>query len=127
MSKGARYIAGIHSVRTALKHGADRLQAIWYDARRNDRRLGQLLSEARKSGVSLQATDRSELDRLAGSTRHQGVVARADMPAALGRMPSIRCFRSCRSRRFCWSSTVCRIRTTWEPVCVPRMQPACMP
>ena len=84
MSKGARYIAGIHSVRTALKHGADRLQAIWYDARRNDRRLGQLLSEARKSGVSLQATDRSELDRLAGSTRHQGVVARVDMPAALG-------------------------------------------
>ncbi|WP_457666230.1 23S rRNA (guanosine(2251)-2'-O)-methyltransferase RlmB [Thiolapillus sp.] len=84
MSKNARYIAGLHPVRAALKHGADRLQAIWYDARRNDRRLGQLLSEARQSGVSLQAADKSELDRLAGSTRHQGVVARADIPAALG-------------------------------------------
>ena len=83
MSKGARYIAGIHSVRAALKHGAEKLQGVWYDPRRNDRRLGQLLSEARKLGVSLQASDKAELDRLAGNTRHQGIVARAEQPAAL--------------------------------------------
>ncbi|HID44582.1 MAG TPA: 23S rRNA (guanosine(2251)-2'-O)-methyltransferase RlmB [Chromatiaceae bacterium] len=84
MSKHSRYIAGIHSVRTALKHGADRLQGIWYDSRRNDRRLGQLLSEARKLGVQVQAAEKFELERLAGGAQHQGVLARVDMPAARG-------------------------------------------
>ncbi|WP_456377660.1 23S rRNA (guanosine(2251)-2'-O)-methyltransferase RlmB [Thiolapillus sp.] len=84
MSKSSRYVAGIHSVRTALKHGAEQIQGIWFDSRRNDRRLGQLLSEARKSGMQVFATDKTELERLAPGARHQGVVARVAMPAARG-------------------------------------------
>ena len=84
MSKNSRHIAGIHSVRTALKHGAEQIQGIWFDSGRNDRRLGQLLSEARKSGVQVLATDKAELERLAPGARHQGVVARTTMPAARG-------------------------------------------
>jgi 23S rRNA (guanosine2251-2'-O)-methyltransferase len=83
MSDGARVIAGIHSVRAALKHGADQVQRIWFDARRNDRRLGQLLSRARKLSVELVSTDKAELDRLAQGGRHQGVVAQVKMAAAL--------------------------------------------
>ncbi|WP_456413382.1 23S rRNA (guanosine(2251)-2'-O)-methyltransferase RlmB [Thiolapillus sp.] len=84
MSKNSRYVAGIHSVRAALKHGAEQIQGIWFDSRRNDRRLGQLLSQARKSGVQIFATDKAELEQLAPGARHQGVVARTAMPAARG-------------------------------------------
>lgn len=84
MSGNSRYVAGIHGVRAALKHGADKLQGVWFDARRNDRRLGQLLSEARKLGVQVLASDKLGLDRLASGAQHQGVVARVDMPAARG-------------------------------------------
>lgn len=84
MSKDSRYIAGIHSVRTALKHGADQLQGIWFDSKRNDRRLGQLLSEARKLGVQVLATDKAGLEQLVANTRHQGIVAKVAVPAARG-------------------------------------------
>jgi 23S rRNA (guanosine2251-2'-O)-methyltransferase len=82
MSEEARYIAGIHSVRAALKHGAGQVQRIWFDARRNDRRLGQLLSQARKLHVDLVSSDKGELDRLAQGSQHQGIVAQVRMAAA---------------------------------------------
>ena len=40
-------IIGIHAVRSALKHGARRIDRLWFDAERRDRRLRQLLDEAR--------------------------------------------------------------------------------
>ena len=83
MNDRARIIAGIHSVRAALKHGAGQVQRIWFDARRSDRRLGQLLSQARKLSVELVSTDKAELDRLARGGRHQGIVAQVKMAAAL--------------------------------------------
>ncbi|WP_456407262.1 23S rRNA (guanosine(2251)-2'-O)-methyltransferase RlmB [Thiolapillus sp.] len=82
MSQNSRFIAGIHSVRTALKHGADKVEGIWFDSKRDDRRLGQLLSEARKSGVAVLATDKAGLERLVENTRHQGIVAKVVAPAA---------------------------------------------
>jgi 23S rRNA (guanosine2251-2'-O)-methyltransferase len=82
MSDNSRYVAGIHSVRTALKHGVGQVREILFDSRRNDRRLGKLLSEARKLGVSASASDKTELDQLVGSAQHQGVIARVTMPAA---------------------------------------------
>ncbi|WP_456372406.1 23S rRNA (guanosine(2251)-2'-O)-methyltransferase RlmB [Thiolapillus sp.] len=82
MTGQARYIAGIHSVRAALKHGAGQVEHIWFDVRRNDRRLGQLLSQARKLGLDLISSDKKELDRLVQGGRHQGVVARVRMAAA---------------------------------------------
>ena len=84
MSKNTRYVAGIHSVRTSLKHGAGLIQSLWFDSKRNDRRLGQLLSEARKLGVAVSASDKNELDKLSGNAQHQGVVAKVSMPAAQG-------------------------------------------
>ena len=81
MSRG-RHISGIHAVRTALKHGAGALEEVWYDPARNDRRLGKLLSELRRSGVATEAADRRTLERLAGGAAHQGIVARVSLPAA---------------------------------------------
>ncbi len=81
MKSTSRWIGGIHSVNSAIKHGAGRVREIRFDARRNDRRLGQLLSEARKLGISVNSTDKAELDRITGG-QHQGVIAQVDMPAA---------------------------------------------
>ena len=72
--------AGHHAVRNALRHGADRIEQVWFDAKRRDRRLGRLLDELRRAGVPLQAAERAELDRLAGGAAHQGVVARVAAP-----------------------------------------------
>lgn len=77
-------VAGIHSVRSALKHGADQVATVWFDASRHDHRLKELLAEARKAGVTLQAVDKTQLDKMSANANHQGVVARVAVPAALG-------------------------------------------
>ena len=40
-------IVGIHAVRTALKHGAERIERLEFDAGRRDRRLRQVIDEAK--------------------------------------------------------------------------------
>lgn len=77
-------IVGIHAVRTALKHGAERIDRLQYDAARRDRRLRQVLEEARAAGVSAEPADKAALDRLTGGANHQGVVAHGEMPSSLG-------------------------------------------
>lgn len=75
-------IAGVHSVRTALKHGADSVTGVWIEARRKDRRIKEVASLAKDAGVSVYYVNRDELDRMAVGANHQGVVARAKAPAA---------------------------------------------
>jgi 23S rRNA (guanosine2251-2'-O)-methyltransferase len=77
-------IVGIHAVRTALKHGAERIDRLQYDASRRDRRLRQVLDEARTAGVRAEPADKAALDRLTGGANHQGVVAHGEMPSSLG-------------------------------------------
>lgn len=77
-------IVGIHAVRTALKHGAGRLDSLWYDKGRRDRRLRQLLDEARAAGVEPEASNKASLDKMTSGANHQGVVAHGEMPASLG-------------------------------------------
>jgi len=77
-------IVGLHAVRTALKHGAQRIDSLLFDAARKDRRLRQLLEEARAAGVQPQPSDKATLDRMTGGANHQGVVAHGEMPASLG-------------------------------------------
>ena len=84
MSREQRTIAGIHSVRTALKHGASEVSGLWYDGNRHDKRLKEVLVLARKAGVPVHDTSKDELDRLSSESNHQGVVARVLAPASLG-------------------------------------------
>ena len=81
-ASGSHRVGGLHSVRAALRHGADRLAGVWYDARRHDRRLRELLEALKAGGVPLHAADRAELDRMVPGTNHQGVVAETRVPAA---------------------------------------------
>jgi len=77
-----QWIAGIHAVRSALGHGAGQVHEILVDAGRKDRRLAPLLAQARELGVPIQRVERSQLDRLAPGINHQGILARAETPAA---------------------------------------------
>jgi len=76
-------VVGIHAVRAALKHGARRIDDLWFDRDRKDRRLRQLLDEARAAGLRPQASDKQALDRMTSGANHQGVVAHGEMPASL--------------------------------------------
>lgn len=75
-------LIGIHALRSALKHGARGITALYVDAARRDRRLRQLVDEARRAGLRPQPVDKSVLDRLSGGANHQGVVAEGTMPAS---------------------------------------------
>jgi 23S rRNA (guanosine2251-2'-O)-methyltransferase len=77
-------VAGINSVRSALKFGADGVAELWLDRQRRDRRLAELVTLARDSGVTVRQTERHELDRAAGGANHQGVLAWVRTPAARG-------------------------------------------
>jgi len=85
-SEGSHHIAhvsGIHSVRSVLKHGASRIKNLWYDSQRRDKRLYEVLNEAKQLGILLQPVDRKYLDDLVQGANHQGVVAEAAAPVAL--------------------------------------------
>ena len=77
-------IVGIHAVRTALKHGAERIERLEFDAGRRDRRLRQVIDEAKAAGLRPEPVDKSTLDRLTGGANHQGVVAHGELPTSLG-------------------------------------------
>jgi 23S rRNA (guanosine2251-2'-O)-methyltransferase len=69
-------LTGIHAVREALEagHAFDRIVI----ARgRQDTRVEEIVQLARERNIPLRFEDRSQLDRLAGSKDHQGVVALA--------------------------------------------------
>ena len=84
MAESGQLIVGIHAVRTALKHGGERIDHLWFDAARRDRRLRQLLDEAEQAGVRAESTTKAALDKMTGGANHQGVVAHGEMPTSLG-------------------------------------------
>ena len=75
-------VAGIHSVRAALKFGAEGVGEIWLERTRRDRRLAELADLAKQAGVKLRHVDREKLDKAAGGANHQGAVAWVRVPTA---------------------------------------------
>lgn len=75
-------VAGIHSVRTALKFGGEGVGEVWLERRRRDRRLGEIAELARKAHIRVRQVEREELDRAAGGVNHQGALAWVRTPAA---------------------------------------------
>ena len=75
-------VAGIHSVRAALKFGAEGVAELWLERTRRDRRLADVADLARQAGVKVRQVDRDELDGAAEGANHQGVLAWVRVPAA---------------------------------------------
>src|SRR3954452_14374524 len=69
-------IYGLHAVLAALIQTPEHVDAIWLDANRHDRRIGEIIQAAEAARVKLHKVPRAKLDQLAGADRHQGVVAR---------------------------------------------------
>ena len=66
---------GIHAVEEALLARSRSLDHVEVARERHDQRLQALIDLARKEGVSLRFSPRDQLDRLARTKSHQGVVA----------------------------------------------------
>ncbi len=78
----SQIIAGMHSVRTALKHGSDGVDEVWVEAKRRDKKIREIIGLAKEWGVILHQVDRAELDSKVPGVNHQGAVARVKAPAA---------------------------------------------
>jgi 23S rRNA (guanosine2251-2'-O)-methyltransferase len=79
MSKGNQVLFGFHAVTVRLKSAPNSVLEIHVDASRRDQRMRQLVERAREAGAKLVDSDDDRLQKLSGTHRHQGVVARAEV------------------------------------------------
>lgn len=73
-----RVLFGFHAVTVRLKTAPQSIHEIHVDAGRRDARMRQFVERAQAAGVRLVDSDDARLQGLAGSPRHQGVVARVE-------------------------------------------------
>jgi 23S rRNA (guanosine2251-2'-O)-methyltransferase len=71
-----KVLFGFHAVTVRLKTAPQSIAEIHVDAARRDARMRQFVERATEAGMKLVDSDDQRLIRLAGSPRHQGVVAR---------------------------------------------------
>jgi 23S rRNA (guanosine2251-2'-O)-methyltransferase len=73
-----RTLFGFHAVNARLRQRPESVQAIHFAAARRDARMRDLVARAEAAGRAIHATDDEQLTRLAGTDRHQGIVAIVD-------------------------------------------------
>lgn len=71
-----RVLFGFHAVTVRLKTAPQSILEIHLDSSRRDARMRGFADRAREAGAKLIDSDDERLGKLAGSSRHQGVVAR---------------------------------------------------
>ena len=71
-----KVLFGFHAVVVRLKTAPESISEIHVDSTRRDARMRQFVERAREAGARLVDSDGNRLDALAGTARHQGVVAR---------------------------------------------------
>ena len=74
----SRLIYGFHAVLAKLRQDPEGIFEIFTDAQRNDVRARDLLRQAEQLGARIIPSEGERLDRMVGTRRHQGVVARVD-------------------------------------------------
>jgi 23S rRNA (guanosine2251-2'-O)-methyltransferase len=71
-----KVLFGFHAVTVRLKTAPTSVSEIHVDSARRDARMRQFVDRAREAGVRIVDSDDARLSGLAGSPRHQGVVAK---------------------------------------------------
>ncbi len=71
-----KVLFGFHAVTVRLKTAPASISEIHVDSSRRDARMRQFVERAREAGARLIDSDDARLAQMAGTTRHQGVVAR---------------------------------------------------
>lgn len=74
-----KVLYGFHAVGVRLKTAPDSVVEVHVDAQRRDARMRQFVQRVLDAGVRLVDSDDTQLTRLAGSARHQGVAARVQV------------------------------------------------
>jgi len=77
------YLFGLHAIQAVLEKTPKAVSALWVDTKRHDKRLTQILELADRNGISVHPVGKSELEAMVPEGRHQGVVAKAEMPGVL--------------------------------------------
>lgn len=70
-----RAVHGVNPVRELLRSGSERPAELWVAEGSDRHRLLEIVRMARQRGAKVREAPRQKLDRLAGTDRHQGVVA----------------------------------------------------
>ena len=81
-----RVLFGFHAITVRMKTAPKSVIELHVEANRRDSRMRSFVDRAREAGVKIVESDGARLDKLAGNTRHQGVVARVEpvkMPHSL--------------------------------------------
>jgi 23S rRNA (guanosine2251-2'-O)-methyltransferase len=69
---------GFHAITVRLKTAPESVHEVHVDASRRDARMRQFVARAQEAGARLIDSDDASLQRLCGTHKHQGVVARVD-------------------------------------------------
>ncbi len=77
----ARILFGFHAITVRMKTAPKSVIELHVEANRRDARMRSFVDRARESGIKIVETDGERLDKMAGSSRHQGVVARVEVVA----------------------------------------------
>lgn len=75
---GSRMIYGFHAVLGKLRRDPEAVFEVYLSSQRHDMRAKDVLRLAESQGVRLIQAEAERLDRIVGTRRHQGVVARVD-------------------------------------------------
>ena len=81
-----RILFGFHAITARMKTAPKSVIELHVEANRRDSRMRSFADRAREAGIKIVETDGERLDKLAGTSRHQGVVARVEhvaMPHSL--------------------------------------------
>ncbi len=81
-----RILFGFHAITVRMKTAPKSVIELHVEANRRDSRMRSFADRAREAGIKIVETDGERLDKLAGTSRHQGVVARVEhvaMPHSL--------------------------------------------
>ncbi|MCK5477303.1 MAG: 23S rRNA (guanosine(2251)-2'-O)-methyltransferase RlmB [Methylococcales bacterium] len=73
-------ISGIHAVQAALDYSANKINQVWVDTQRNDKRLLSLIDQLKALGIKPEKTDRKRLDKMTNGNNHQGIVIEVEIP-----------------------------------------------
>ena len=76
-----RILFGFHAITVRMKTAPKSVIELHVEAHRRDARMRSFADRAREAGIKIVETDGERLDKLAGTSRHQGVVARVEAVA----------------------------------------------
>ncbi|MCK5901842.1 MAG: 23S rRNA (guanosine(2251)-2'-O)-methyltransferase RlmB [Cocleimonas sp.] len=71
---------GIHAVQSALDSDVENVIQIWISVAKRNQRVEQLTQKAQKKGLMIHKVSQQQLDKIAKTRKHQGVVAEYNAP-----------------------------------------------